>query len=69
MADFCWQCTEELHGKDVSPINDFRGISHWWDTYIFKKFPVVLCEGCGPIQVDPKGRCISKDCYKRHGEK
>jgi hypothetical protein len=69
MADFCWQCTEELHGKSLCSKNDLRDQSFWFDTYIRKKFPIVLCEGCGLIQVDHKGRCVSKDCYKRHREK
>jgi hypothetical protein len=24
----------------------------------------VLCEGCGSIQVDPDGKCISEDCLE-----
>ena len=30
-------------------------------------FPVVVCEGCGIIQVDCLGRCISSDCLENHG--
>jgi hypothetical protein len=25
----------------------------------------VICEGCGLIQVDQLGQCISKDCLKQ----
>ena len=25
-------------------------------------FPLVICEGCGPIQVDHFGNCVSEDC-------
>jgi hypothetical protein len=25
-------------------------------------YAIVLCEGCGPIQVDREGSCISEDC-------
>lgn len=25
----------------------------------------VLCEGCGPIQVDPAGNCVSPNCLHR----
>jgi hypothetical protein len=28
----------------------------------------VLCEGCGPIQVDNDGRCLSVDCDHQHGK-
>jgi hypothetical protein len=27
----------------------------------------VLCEGCGPTQVDPAGNCVSPYCRHRHG--
>jgi hypothetical protein len=63
MADFCQQCSINLFGEDFG---DFNGITKHKD---FEKglSCVVLCEGCGVIQVDPEGRCISKDCLKRHG--
>ena len=58
MADFCTQCSVEHFGKDHG---DFEGISTESDT---KKglFANVLCEGCGRIQVDHTGRCVSEDC-------
>ena len=58
MADFCTQCSVEHFGKDHG---DFEGISTESDT---KKglFANVLCEGCGAIQVDHTGRCVSEDC-------
>lgn len=62
MADFCQQCSEELFGKDFG---DFAGQTTpemWEQGY----HAVVLCEGCGPIQVDPEGRCVSEDCEKPH---
>ena len=64
MADFCMQCSEELFGKDFG---DLAGITKPED---WKKglACVVLCEGCGPIQVDPEGRCISIDCLKKHNK-
>lgn len=61
MADFCQQCSIENFGEDYGDLSDLttpemmkEGIAR-----------VVLCEGCGPIQVDPAGRCISVDCLER----
>jgi len=55
MADFCKECSEEMFGDEIK--NDFGGL-------ITKKqideglcMPV-LCEGCGPIHVDPEGERI-----------
>lgn len=50
----------ELFGEDMG---DFAGMTSKRE---FKKgrAAVVLCEGCGCIQVDPKGRCITEDCQK-----
>jgi len=63
MASFCLQCSIEIWGEGEY---DFANISTEDDT---KKglFPIVLCEGCGPIQVDHTGRCISPDCFHKHG--
>ena len=54
MAEFCKQCAGEL-GEP----GDFEGSD---------PFELVLCEGCGPIQVNEWGECISPDCWKRHGQ-
>ena len=64
MAEFCRQCSEEILGERCS---DFYGIT---STNEWKrgKAAIVLCEGCGVIQVDPEGRCVSEDCL-RHGHK
>ena len=64
MADFCKQCSIELFGEDYG---NFKGLTlekDWKDN----KACIVLCEGCGYIQVDPEGNCVSKDCLKKHGE-
>ncbi len=53
MAEFCAQCAAEHGGH-----SDFKGV---------QPYEVVLCEGCGPIQVDRKGNCLSSDCLKWHG--
>lgn len=63
MAEFCAQCSDEL----FSMPSDFKGLSTVEDTEN-NLFPIVLCEDCGPIQVDHEGNCISYDCGKRHGE-
>lgn len=63
--DFCMQCTEELFGTREP--NDMSGLV----TAAQAKellFANVLCEGCGATMVDHKGRCVSKLCFKRHGD-
>lgn len=62
MADFCRQCSIELFGKDYGELKGLTQQEDWENG----EACVVLCEGCGPIQVDPEGRCISKDCLKSH---
>lgn len=64
MAEFCKACSEDLFGPGY---NDAKGITDQasWDKDLACLF---LCEGCGFIQVDPEGNCISKDCLKQ-GEK
>lgn len=60
MAEFCKACSIELSNKDhgdlagiTSAKNKANGVA-----------AIVICEGCGVIQVDQKGNCISKDCLK-----
>lgn len=64
MADFCLQCNLDLF---FGPYSDLDGLSTPDDT-ANGLYPVVLCEGCGPIQVDHIGRCVSVDCEGRHGD-
>lgn len=66
MADFCKQCSKELLGYNDGS-NDMVGLSTPEET-IKKLYPIVLCEGCGPIQVDHTGRCMSDDCLKKHNK-
>lgn len=61
MADFCFQCTAALGGTG----SDFAGLLTR-GAGMDGESVVVLCEGCGPIEVDPEGRCVSEDCPK-HG--
>ena len=62
MADFCKQCSIDVYGEDMK---DLSGLSTELDTN-GDLYPVVLCEGCGPTQVDHTGVCVSPDC-SNHG--
>lgn len=62
MADFCKQCSEELFGKDFRELADITTITDEQES----RAALVICEGCGPIQVNNKGECISEDCLKEH---
>lgn len=65
MADFCKQCSIEIFGFDsrdmaeiVSKQEEVEGLA-----------ANVLCEGCGPTQVDSAGECLfhkttSAECLK-----
>lgn len=61
MADFCMQCSIATFGDDIG---DLAGLSNNADDAV-GNYPVVLCEGCGSIQVDSKGRCMSRDCLEK----
>lgn len=54
MADFCPACWG-------SYCDDLAGLTKPFDR-LFDRAAVVLCEGCGPIQVDENGNCISPNC-------
>lgn len=58
MAKFCNQCAHDLG----LPIGDFAGLTKPQD-WAKGLSVVVICEGCGPIQVDPGGKCVSKDGF------
>ena len=42
-------------------MKDLAGLSTEQDTKN-GLYPVVLCESCGPIQVNHHGQCVSPDC-------
>ncbi len=63
MAEFCKQCATELFGEECS--GDFVGMTTKEDEEKGEA-AVVLCGGCGAIQVNSQGECISKDCLKQH---
>ena len=65
MADFCKQCSVELFGKDNEYLKGLTSKSSWEKG----EAAVVLCEGCGVIQVSPDGSCISEDCLKQGHKK
>lgn len=65
MADFCAQCTETFFGW--TDRNDLSSLSTPEDT-AKGLYPVVICEGCGAIQVDHTGRCVSTDCLEGHNQ-
>lgn len=55
MADFCKQCADDLGfpESDLIDPNLRKGL-----------YVPALCEGCGSIQVNNKGECISDDCLR-----
>jgi hypothetical protein len=64
MADFCKQCSIHMFGKDFKELAKITKPEAWADG----RACAVICEGCGPVQVDPEGTCVSSDCLKKHGE-
>lgn len=59
MSEFCKQCAEVMFGPEHK--SSFIGQTTAED-WAVGKAAVVLCEDCGPIQVDPDGVCISQEC-------
>ena len=51
MAEFCAQCAKQ-YGMSNGFINECK------PNYL----ATVICEGCGVIQVNHKGECVSHDC-------
>lgn len=65
MADFCKQCSYVMFGTEPDQYDnggDLQGIITAEDTANGLVSSVVICEGCGPIQVDHNGACVSVDC-------
>ena len=50
MSEFCEDCNQDLFDMP----SDFKGISKFGDT-MAGLYACVLCEDCGPIQVDHNG--------------
>lgn len=68
MADFCRQCALDMWGPDPVYGRDLAGLSSPEDT-AKGLYAVVICEGCGYIQVDHEGNCVSWDCLCHHAPK
>ena len=56
MADLCHSCALDLFGEDIG---DLAGPSTPDDTAAHR-YPLALCEGCGPIHVDHTGRRVDE---------
>ena len=52
MSSFCYDCTKDILGVDPT-WNDFAG-----STIPEDEFWKVLCEGCGVVVVDSKGKKV-----------
>lgn len=61
MADFCRQCSLADFGEDFG---DLAGLSGPGDTAA-GLFCSVICEGCGHIQVDHAGNCMTLSCLEK----
>lgn len=61
MADFCNQCAADM-GFEHGDLADITSLADEAE----EVYRVVLCEGCGAIQVDNKGNCVSSDCLLKH---
>ena len=51
MAEYCAQCAKTYNMRNGF-INECKP----------NFLALVICEGCGPIQVNHKGECVSHDC-------
>ena len=63
MADFCKDCSISMFGKDHRDLADITAKES--DAHGLAS--VVICEGCGVIQVNSEGECLSDDCLRRTG--
>lgn len=61
MADFCKACSIDLFGEDLEDLADITKEEDFKKGLAY----IVTCEGCGFIQVDPEGNCLSKDCLSK----
>ena len=61
MADFCKQCSLDLFDEDFKELAGITKVESWKNGLAAN----VICEGCGFIQVDPDGNCVSNDCIQK----
>ena len=59
MPNLCNACAAEVHCN-----GDFKGIAED-EVWELGKAAMVMCDGCGIIQVDPEGNCVDSDCKKK----
>lgn len=64
MADFCKACAEKVLGFDTKDMAGITDPASWAEG----RAASVLCEGCGTIQVDPEGNCVTADCMRKGKE-
>lgn len=62
MADFCKQCSIATFGKDFE---DMARLCTKGDNEK-NEYSEVLCEGCGFIQVNYLGECVTAGCLEKH---
>ena len=60
MSDFCKQCSIYMFGEDFKDLANLITKDY--------KIATVICEGCGVIEVNKEGECVTKNCFKLHGE-
>ena len=60
VADFCKKCSIDMFGEDF---RELAGISTKEDTDN-GLFASAICEGCGFIQVNHDGECVTDDCIE-----
>lgn len=61
MADFCKECARLLFGQEMPcDLHGLTSVEGW----AAGKAASAICEGCGPIQVDPEGNCVTQDCLE-----
>jgi hypothetical protein len=58
MADFCKACSIEIFGRDTEDLKGIISEEKYKDGFA----TLVICEGCGTIQVDHLGNCLSSNC-------
>ena len=61
MANFCRQCSIRIFGEDFKELAELFPKEDADKGFISG---VVICEGCGPIQVNYAGECVSSDCMR-----
>jgi len=65
MADFCKQCSIAIFAKDYGDLANLSTEEHTRS----RIYSIVICESCGPTQVDHTGECVNADCVYEHGKK